>query len=301
MQTTHDCLPCFIRQALDAIRFATSDEKIHEDVLRKVMHFAADMDLKQSPPMMGQKIHRLVRQLSGNADPYKDIKDESNRYALELLPMLEKRFKEFSDPLEPAIRLSIAGNIIDFGVNRAVTPEVINNTIERSLTEPLFGSPDTLKDFSFPEKKVLYLGDNAGEIVFDRLLLERLVAKRIVFSVRGGPVINDVTYADAEQAGLHGLVEVIDNGSDAPGTVLSECSASFLEHFHDADIVIAKGQGNFETLSHVDKPVIFLLQAKCPVIARHIGCEVGTSVIWLCEKHHKLYHKGHGLMQKCIT
>lgn len=279
MQTTHDCIPCFVRQALDAVRFATPDEKIHEEVLRKVLLLAANLDLKQSPPVMGQKIHRLVRQLSGNPDPYKKIKAESNCYALELLPALEKRFQEFSDPLEPAIRLSIAGNIIDFGVNREVTPEVINTTIERSLTGPLFGSPDPLKEFHFPEKKILYLGDNAGEIVFDRLLLERLVAKQVVFSVRGGPVINDVTYADAEQAGLHGLVDVIDNGSDAPGTVLSECSASFLDHFHDADIVIAKGQGNFETLSHVDKPIIFLLQAKCPVIARHIGCDVGTSVI----------------------
>ncbi len=108
MQTTHDCIPCFVRQALDAVRFATPNEKIHEEVLRKVLLLAAKLDLKQSPPMMGQKIHRLMRQLSGNADPYKDIKDQSNRYALKLLPELEKRFKDFPDPIELAIRR--AGN-----------------------------------------------------------------------------------------------------------------------------------------------------------------------------------------------
>lgn len=280
MQTTHDCLPCFIRQALEAVRHATPDEKLHETVLRKVMSFVANMDLNQSPPMMGQKIHRLVRQLSENADPYKKIKDESNRYALKLVPSLEKRFDGFPDPVEAAVRLSIAGNIIDFGVNREITPEVIAQTIDKSMDNPLFGNPETLQNFSFSGKKVLYLGDNAGEIVFDRLLIERLSAGQIVFCVRGGPVLNDVTYADAEQVGITDLVEVIDNGSDAPGTVLGDCSSPFMQHFHDADIVIAKGQGNFETLSDVKKPIIFLLQAKCPVIARHIGCEIGTAVIW---------------------
>ncbi|HDQ40065.1 MAG TPA: DUF89 family protein [Desulfonatronum sp.] len=280
METTHDCLPCFIRQALEAVRFATSDQDVHESVLRRVLTAAADMDLKQSPPLMGQVIHRLVRQISGNDDPYKSVKAASNRFALKMYPLLKEKIEKSAAPVETAVRFAIAGNIIDFGVNNEISPEIIEATIERSLTDSLCGSRNVLQQFVFPGKKILYLGDNAGEIVFDRMLIEKLSADRIFYAVRGGPVINDATLADAEETGMTGLVDVVDNGSDAPGTVLSECSADFLRLFEDADFVIAKGQGNFETLSHVNKPIVFLLKAKCPVIARHIGCDIGTAVIW---------------------
>ncbi len=125
----------------------------------------------------------------------------------------------------------------------------------------------------------MYLADNAGEIAFDRLLIEQLPANRVALVVRGGPIINDATLVDARAVGLHEIVEVIDNGSDAPGTILEDCSAAFRERFEQADLVIAKGQGNFETLSDVRRPIRFLLKAKCPVIARHAGVPMGTHLL----------------------
>jgi uncharacterized protein with ATP-grasp and redox domains len=128
-------------------------------------------------------------------------------------------------------------------------------------------------------KKILYLVDNTGEIFFDKLLIQQMPNDKMTFVVRGYPVINDATLIDAKIAGLTEMVEVIDNGSDAPGTILEDCSKEFLRHFSDADLIIAKGQGNYETLSNSNKCIFFILKAKCPVIARDIGCEIGSLVI----------------------
>jgi uncharacterized protein with ATP-grasp and redox domains len=128
-------------------------------------------------------------------------------------------------------------------------------------------------------EKILDLADNAGEIVFDRLLIEQLPTEKVTLVVKGEPVINDATMEDAKVAGLTEIVKVIDNGSDAPGTIMESCSQRFLEHFEDSDLVIAKGQGNYETLSRVDKNIFFILKAKCPVIARDLGCKVGEMII----------------------
>lgn len=279
MKTYYDCLPCFIRQALDAVRLATADENIHESILRRVLLDAAELDFSQPPPRMGQAIHRRVRQLSGNSDPYKDVKKQSNQYALALYPRLVKQVEASANPMETAVRLAIAGNIIDFGVSSAVSKTMIDETIARTLSEPLFGDMDRLLKQAASAGTVLYIGDNAGEIVFDRLLIERCFSGRVIFGVRGGPIINDATLDDAIETGMNAVAQVIDNGSDAPGALLDDCSETFLNAFENADLIIAKGQGNYETLSGVNRSIAFLLKAKCPVISRHIGCEPGASVI----------------------
>ena len=279
MKTTYDCIPCFIRQALDAARLATSDEKIHEQVLRGVLAAASKMNLDQSPPVMGQYIHKLIRELSGHDDPYKKIKDRFNNFALKLYPDLQQRIKTSSNPMDTAIRMAIAGNIIDFGVNAEIDRPIIFDTIEQAMSVQLFGNIDILCDSIDTAKNILYLGDNCGEIVFDRLLIEQLPVHKVTFVVRGGPIINDATMADARETGMTELVTVMDNGSNVPGTVLEKCSKEFRECFAHADLIIAKGQGNYETLSSCEKNIFFLLKAKCPVISGHMGCEPGSFIV----------------------
>ncbi len=140
-------------------------------------------------------------------------------------------------------------------------------------------SVEALKIKAESASRILYLGDNAGEIVLDRLLVEQLPTEKVTFAVRGAPIINDATLEDAIAGGITELVDVMDNGSDMPGTILESCSEAFRKLFAQADIVIAKGQGNYETLSDADGHIFFLLKAKCPVIAKDIGCEVGDLVI----------------------
>ncbi len=227
MKIDFDCIPCFIRQALDAVRFATPDPDIHASVLQKVLIAAGQMDLQQAPPMVGQIIHRLVRELSGNNDPYKSVKTESNQYALTLYPALRKQVEKSVNSMETAVRLAIAGNIIDFGVSSAISQNVIDKTILQSLSETYYGNMDFFLEKAALADRILYIGDNAGEIVFDRLLIEQLPAGKVTFVVRGGPVVNDATMADAEDTGMTDLVKVIDTGSDVQGIIFEECSDEF--------------------------------------------------------------------------
>ncbi|MFZ5569670.1 MAG: damage-control phosphatase ARMT1 family protein [Thermodesulfobacteriota bacterium] len=279
MKTYYDCIPCFIRQTLEAVRFATSDEGIHESVLREVLAAVSRMDLSRPPPIMGQLIHRIIRTVSGIDDPYRAVKDRFNRHALALYPSLQAMVDESRDRFETAVRLAIAGNIIDFGVNAEIDDMVIQKTIESALAESMVGNVQELREAVAQARRILYLGDNTGEIVFDRLLLEQLPIHKVTYVVRGRPVINDATFADAVDTGLTKIIDVIDNGSDVPGTILSGCSEAFQSCFQEADVVIAKGQGNYETLSDSDKPIFFLLKAKCAVIARDLGCAVGSAAI----------------------
>jgi len=280
MRTYLDCLPCFVRQTLEAARFVTDDETVHADVLRQVLRAASEMDMQMAPPAMGQHIHRLIREATGNADPYREVKQRFNRLALDLYPDLKRRVAAADDPLETAVRLAIAGNIIDFGVSATVSEAAVEETVERALRDPLVGDVDALRQSVAGADRILYLADNAGEIVFDRILIETLEAPNLAIGVKSVPVINDATVEDARAAGLaDGPWEIVENGSDAPGTLLETCSEAFRERFMAADLVIAKGQGNYETLSEAPRPVTFVLMAKCPVIAGHLGCEVGSLVL----------------------
>jgi len=280
MRTFLDCIPCFVRQALDSARLATDDERIHEQVVRETLRLAADLDMSQSPPAIGQQIHRLIRKLIGNNDPYYELKQQFNRLAMRMCVELAERVRGSEDPLETAIRLAIAGNIIDLGVKTSIAESDVERIINDSLTADFDGQQ--IKEFRnavSQAEKILYLADNAGEIVFDCLLIEQLPYEKITVVVKGEPVINDATMEDAKFAGLTNIVEVIDNGSDAPGTILETCSRAFRERFEDADLIIAKGQGNYETLSDIDKNIFFILKSKCPVIARDLGCEIGEMIL----------------------
>ena len=279
MITSLDCIPCFVRQTLDAARLITDDPAIHERLLRSVLADVSSMDLNISPPQMGQHIHRLIRQYTGDADPYKKIKDRFNRFALDLMPEMEMCVSKADDPFEAAMRLAIAGNIIDFGVKSTLDDAEVSTSIRDALTVPLVGDVDELRAAVDGARNILYIADNAGEIVFDKLLLARLPLDRVVLGVRGNPVINDATLEDAESVGITDMVRVISSGSDVPGTVYAECSEEFRVVYDQADVIIAKGQGNYETLSQARENIFFLLKAKCPVIADDIGCEVGRLVV----------------------
>ena len=279
MRTFFDCIPCFVRQSLDSVRMLTDDEAIHEQLLREVLRALGKMDLRQSPPAMAQRIHRLIRELTGESDPYRAAKDRFNRLALDIYPKLKARVKRSADPLATAIRLAIAGNVIDLGVNNHLGDEEVHEAIDHALKAPFDADVAAFAEATSSARTILYLADNAGEIVFDKLLIEQMPLKTVTVAIKGSPIINDATMEDAEASGLAGLVEVVDNGSDAPGTILEDCSEAFRQRFDEADLVVAKGQGNYETLSDVEKDIFFILKAKCPVIARDLGCPMGSLIL----------------------
>lgn len=280
MKTFFDCIPCLVNQTLNTVRRITVDEAMHEKVLRKVLQLISEINLSVPPPVMAQQIYRTIREITGNADPFAQEKTNYNHFAMSLIPEIRERHQNNPDLFVKILRLSIAGNIIDFGVNEKIRRSVVLQSIDRSLKVCMdMKAVDELHDAITEANDILYLGDNAGEIVFDRLFIEQMPYEKVTYVVRGSPIINDVTIKDAQEVNMYDLVEVIDNGSDAPGTILEDCSQEFQERFESADLIIAKGQGNYETLSDVNKRIFFLLQVKCPVIARDIGCEVGSFII----------------------
>jgi uncharacterized protein with ATP-grasp and redox domains len=279
MKTSLDCVPCFLRQTIDAVRMASADSSLHERIVREVLFWASDMVLDESPPVLGQRIHRRLRELTGVEDPYRMAKDHLNRLALSLLPELKTEIEAAPDPLITAVRLAIAGNVMDLGVNRNLRESDVRDSIRQALAEPFAGEQNGFRQAVGAARSILYLADNAGEIAIDRLLIEQLSPARVTLAVRGAAVINDATMADARAVGLYEIVETIDNGSDAPGTVLEDCSENFRQRFSEADLVLAKGQGNFETLSEEPRDIFFLFKVKCPLVAAHVGLPVGTHVL----------------------
>jgi uncharacterized protein with ATP-grasp and redox domains len=275
-----ECIPCFVRQAFKAVSLVTDDQGNRERILRQVVFRLANVSFNKTPPSVGRDIHRIIRHLSGDSDPYLEIKKDSNTLAMKLMPALKELVKSSTNPFETAVRLAIAGNIIDSGQGDHISEEKIKKTISQCLDQSVSKDAiDELKEEIGKASNILYLGDNAGEVFFDRLLIEELNGYPISFVVRGAPTINDALKDDARMAGLDELVAVVDNGSDVPGTIVEECSEEFRRLFFEADLIIAKGQGNYETLSDEQKIMFFLLKAKCPVIANDIGCHEGDMVI----------------------
>ncbi len=277
MKTYLDCYPCLVRQALESARLAGADERTQELVLDEVLRTLADLEATRTPPETGYLIRRIVCRRVGDGDPFRAAKDESTRQALAMYPRLKELVAQASDPLEVAARLSIAGNIIDMGPVRREYD--LWETVQRVLAEPLaIDDGPALREALAQAGRVLYLADNAGETVFDRVLIETLGVP-VTYVVKGGPVLNDATLEDARAAGLEPLVDLVSNGSDAAGTILELCAESFRRLYEQAGLVIAKGQANYETLSEAGPRLFFLFQAKCAAVARDAGVAPRSSLL----------------------
>jgi damage-control phosphatase, subfamily I len=277
VRTYLDCYACFVRQALSAARMVTDDEAEQQAVVTETLALLQDIPPGTTPPEIALAVHRLVRERLGDGDPYAAVKAEGTRAALELYPRLKALVAESEDPLDAAVRVSIAGNIVDYGVSDDV-PDLWA-TVERVMTAPFaIDDLDALRSELDAADRILYLADNAGETVFDRVLIEELTPP-VLYAVKGGPVLNDATRQDALAAGLDTCATIVENGSRAPGTILDLCSPKFRDAFDSAPLVIAKGQANYETLSDAGPRVFCLLQAKCPVIADDMPAPVGGAVV----------------------
>jgi uncharacterized protein with ATP-grasp and redox domains len=274
-----ECLPCLLRQTVATVQRFSPDPARSAALIQDVLRRLSALDITQPAPALAQQIHRVIRAGLDDTDPYRAIKAESNALALAWAPELRARIQASPDPLATAVLVAIAGNIIDYGIKEDVTHACLDAALTIALTVPLDSA--TLARFRTAlarARSILYLADNAGEIIFDRLLIEQLPREKVTLVVRGAPVLNDVTREDAVAAGLTETVEVIDNGIDLPGTLLEACSPEFRARFETADLVIAKGQGNYETLYRSTRPIYFLFVAKCPAVATAVGREIGMPV-----------------------
>ena len=276
MKPTLDCLACIATQAVRAGRFATTDPKIQRAILEQAIAEIPQMDLGRSPAALSLSLYTTAAQLSGNPDPYKQAKREQNDMALALEADLRDLLRQSEDPLSAALHLAAAGNIIDLGTVRvedidirATVEEVLQQRFSVDHTATLRRALTTCTD-------LLYLLDNAGEILFDKLLIEELQKYTSVTAVvKAAPMLNDALLEDAEYVGLTKVCPVIDNGGAFIGSPLDLVPEWFLERMHQADVIIGKGQGNYETIDDFEGNVFLILRAKCETIAAHMGVSYG--------------------------
>jgi damage-control phosphatase, subfamily I len=276
MKTYLDCIPCMMDQALRVGRIATTDEKKIKKLLDVVGERIKYIPMENTPPEMGNFIYKEVRKIMGVNDPYKKIKDSNINEVKILYPELKEIINNSDNRLFTAIKLAIAGNIIDLGMNKNFN---ISSHFPQILAKD-FAINDFDEFIKHYEKanSILYIGDNAGESVFDKILIEELLIP-VTYVVRDIPVLNDVTIDDAINSGIEEVAEIISSGTTAPGTILSLCNENFIEKFYNADMIISKGQGNYEGLSNVKRSVFFLLEAKCPIIAKDLNVKENDIVL----------------------
>jgi len=281
LRTYLDCIPCFFRQALAAARISSEDETVHRRVLNAVALMVSDLALNDTPPEIAQQVYRIVYEVTGNNDPYLSAKKNANASALSLYSHMKDMVDYSNDTLETACKLAIAGNAIDLG------PQTEFGNMHTIIEDSLGYQLDQEHYRRFKESVenaylVLYIVDNAGEIVFDKILIEQLLQikrLKIVVAVRAKPIINDATRDDAIQVGLNKVATIISSGSGAPATILSQCSTEMKGYYQAADLIISKGQGNYESLSDSPENIFFLFKVKCPVIARDSGYDIDHPVV----------------------
>ncbi len=278
MKATLECIPCMFNQSFRAGRSATNDPEKIREILNKAGEAVKEIDLNLTPPEAAMPIYRIVEEITGNSDPYKNIKIEHIKRALRIYPIMKEKVKNAEDSLLEAVKIAIAGNAIDLGSTlNEINIEKEFENIERGkfFTEKF----QELKELLNKQSEVLYLSDNAGETVFDRPLIEEILSmnKKVIYAVKEKPIINDATYEDAVMSGIE--TEIVSTGSSIAGTVLKTCSREFLSVFKNARLIITKGQGNYETLSDVKAPIFFLFKVKCNPISIDSGFPVGSMIL----------------------
>lgn len=273
MKTALDCLPCLLNQALRVARLQGCSEREQHEVIMAAANLLSGLNLDRTPPDNAVSVYEAIAQITGCQDPYLEVKRAENIRALEHLPFLKDEVRDADIPLAAAIGFAIAGNIIDYG---AAGKFDINEAFRKSreVSFVIDDRPALLDKIATlqPGATVLYLTDNCGEIVYDSLVIELLARADldITVAVKDGPIINDALLEDAYIAGLDEFAQIITNGVACPGTPLTSCSREFRSAFEGAELVISKGQGNFETLSEVDREVFFLLTVKCKMVGKHL-------------------------------
>lgn len=283
MNLDPECIPCIVNQAYRTSKLlAQGNTQLQLDIVKEVCRAVDSLDVHSAAPMFSSTMQAIVEKLLDRKDPYRKVKEDNIKKARRFIPYLEMMVRSANDKLEMALRVAITGNTIDIAANpdfsidqevNRITANKIDDEVFRSLGEDLKKAVT-----------VLYIGDNYEEALFDKILLEQLNPKRLVFAVRSYPILNDVTLEDAENLEIDKSCEVIESGSKIAGTDLSQCTKEFLDLFENADVVIAKGQGNFETLIEARRQIYFLFKVKCEAIARRSGLPVGTSAIYYKER-----------------
>lgn len=278
-----ECIPCIINQSYNAAkRFTNGNKELQFKIVKEACSTVLSAKDDSSSPKFSAAIQNLIEENLQIKNPYQKIKEDNLNKAKKFIKYLEIMVENSDDKLDTAVRAAILGNIIDLGANPNFNiEEEVNKITSNNINEETFLQ---LKENLEDAETVLYIADNFEEALFDIILIKQLLPRKVMFAVRSRPILNDITFTDAKYLGIDKICEVMESGSKIAGTDLTQCSSEFLNLFDKADLVIAKGQGNFETLLKAERPIYFMFKVKCDVISRRCGLPVGTSALFLNKK-----------------
>lgn len=279
MKTKVECFPCFLNQVISAVKRVYNDEDKKIFVVKESAKILPKLSYEDSPAYNTYLVLKRAYEILGNSDPYYQEKRKYNKIALSLYPILKEIVKNSYDSLYTATKIAISGNIIDLGIldiSNLNLKEYIKEVLEIPLALDHF---EYLKEEIKKAKNIVYLLDNAGEIVFDKVFIEELKDKNVFGIVNSYPIINDALMEDALEIGLNEVCKVIESGTQIVGKIPEFGSIEFKEVFYKADLIIAKGQGNYENLNERNLNIFFLLKAKCEIIAKSFGVNYGDLIL----------------------
>jgi uncharacterized protein with ATP-grasp and redox domains len=287
LKPTAECISCILRQVLEACEETDEDPTVRYNALREAIAYLNNVDFDRSDHVrIASDLHRIVREVTGNADPYRELKKMSNRVALEWLSR-NGRTLQGSLPFKQAISIAARGNMIDYGAMETTeTPQVlIDKAMDARIDSRKVLEVRRLVEVS---ERVLYLCDNAGEIAFDKVMVSAIqtLGPEVTVAVRGGPVMNDATIDDAYEVEMTKLAKTITTGSPVSGVLLTDSSPEFLDTFDQSDLIISKGQGNLESLINIRRKTttVYILKVKCNLIADFLKSQIGATEIVIQRK-----------------
>lgn len=258
-------------------------EKLFIILTKKLLKF----DFNHPPVVFGRTIYKTISQVSGVKDIFYKEKIAIEKYLLKFTASIKHNIEEAKNPLYSAAKICCAGNAIDFGAGKK--PDIKNLLRQIKKLKLKVNHFLIFREKLKKANKLLIIGDNCGEILFDKLFVEEIVKYhpklKIFYATRSSPVINDVLISDAKRVGLHTLAKVISTGCDYPGIILSKSSLYFKSIYHQAEIIVSKGQGNFESLADRRKHIFYLFQIKCLPVSDYLSLPVG-SLLFLYNKSH---------------
>jgi uncharacterized protein with ATP-grasp and redox domains len=288
MTMTPECVDCIFSQALRVCRTLGVDDATAKKVLDTVGCMVPEWRLDETPPAVAARVYPRIGRILGKEDIYAEVKAEATEHARRFLPLLRKRIEGSDDRFVAALKAAVAGNVIDLAATHTFDLE---EEVAKIFETPFaLDDSESLREALGGASEVMVLGDNAGEHLFDKILMEELKRLfpriRLSYAVRGVPIINDVTLREAEEAGIGEVARILDSGVDTPGLDLSRASEAFLRRYEKADVVLSKGMGNYECLDDAStRPTWFLLKIKCDVVAASLGRSVGEIICYEGARH----------------
>lgn len=284
------CLPCLVNQVIKVADITKA--KNREQILHEVFAYLSKVDFNKTNPEISGETFRILKKHLKNEDPYLEVRNYYNDLLMKLSKTYEEKIIASEDSFYQAMKYAVIGNIIDFNpIHNSTMEEIMDFINQADGLGFQINDMNQLKQEIKNAQSILYLGDNCGEICFDKVFIKEIKKYNpdvnVYFGVRGEPVINDSIETDAYAVGMDEYASIVSNGDGSLGTVLERTSEAFQSIFEQADVIIAKGQANYECLSECEKVgIYFLLMTKCEVIADDVGVPV-KSLICMKNKEKK--------------